>query len=73
MSCGAESSSGCQNYVSIGPTVPKGVEWYLYLACCGAVLGPWKCWGMRKWNRPRACKRQLCSKVCWSWAGLGSL
>ena len=35
---GFESSSGHQN-VSIGPTMPKGMEWYLYLACCGAVLG----------------------------------
>jgi hypothetical protein len=22
----------------------------LYPACCGAVLGPWTCWGKRKWN-----------------------
>ena len=34
--------------VSIGPTVSKGVKWYLfYRACGGAVLGPWTCWGTR--------------------------
>jgi hypothetical protein len=37
MSCGVESSSGHQNYVSIGPTVRKGIEWYLYPACIGSL------------------------------------
>jgi len=35
---GFESSSGRQNKVSIGPTVPTDFEWYLYRACCGTVL-----------------------------------
>jgi hypothetical protein len=38
--------SGRQN-VSFGPTVPKGVEWHFYLACSGAILGPWTCWNTR--------------------------
>jgi len=43
----------------------------LYLACSGAVLGPWTCWGTREWDCQRACKRWLRCKVCWTWAGLG--
>jgi hypothetical protein len=34
--------------VSIRTTLPKGVEWYLYPAHCGNVLGLWTCWGTRK-------------------------
>ena len=34
--------------------MPKGVEWYLYPARCGSVLGPWACRGTRKWNRQQA-------------------
>jgi len=70
---GFESSPGCQNNVSIGPTVPKDIEWYQYPACSGAVLGPWTCWSMRKWDHRRARKRRLFPKVSWTWAGLGSL
>jgi len=29
-------------------TVPQGIERYLYLAHCGAVLGPWPCQSARK-------------------------
>ena len=43
----------------------------LYPACGGGVLGPWTCWGTREWDCQQACKRRLCSKVCWTWAGLG--
>jgi len=46
----APKTSGHQN-VSIGTTVPKGVEWYLHPAFCGALLGPWTCWGTRTRNR----------------------
>jgi hypothetical protein len=28
-------------------TVPAGVEWYLYLTGCGAIVGPWACRGER--------------------------
>jgi len=69
---GSESSTGCQN-ISTGSTVPKGVEWYLHPAFCGAVLGPWTCWGMRKRNHRQACKRPFCSEVWWTWAGFGYL
>jgi len=37
---GSESTSGCQNNISLGTTMP-GVEQYLYLEHCGAELGPW--------------------------------
>jgi len=47
--------------------------WYLYLARCGAILGPWTCWDTRKWNRRQARKRRFSSKVCWNWAFLGGL
>jgi hypothetical protein len=40
----------------------QGVEWYLYPACGGAVLGPGTCWGTRKWDCRQARKRRLCSK-----------
>jgi hypothetical protein len=45
----------------------------IYPACCGAVLGPWTCWGNRQWNHRWACKGQLCYRVCRTWASLGSL
>ena len=67
---GFESSSGCQNNVSISTQVPKGVEWYLYPARSGTLLGPWTCWGTRRRNRRQACKRRFCSEVCWIWAVL---
>jgi len=37
-----------QNNVCIGTTMPKGAEWYLYLAHCEAVLGTWtyRPWGL---------------------------
>jgi len=54
---GFESSSGCWN-ISIGPTAPKGVEWYHYPASSGAVLVPWTHWGTRKQNHQQVCKRQ---------------
>jgi hypothetical protein len=37
---GTESASDRQNDVSFGPSVPEGVEWHLYPACGGALLGP---------------------------------
>ena len=43
----------------------------LYPACGGAELGPWTCRGTREWDCWRAHKRRLCSKVCWTWTGLG--
>lgn len=66
----SECHSGCQN-ISNGTTVPKGFEWYLYQAYSGAELGPWTCWGTRKWNHRQGCKRWLCLIVCWTWAVLG--
>jgi hypothetical protein len=36
--------------ISIGVSSPKGVEWYLCLPHCGAVLGPQTCWSTRKWT-----------------------
>jgi len=47
VSVGLESSWGRQNNISIGLTVPKGIERYLCPACGGAVLGPWTCRGTR--------------------------
>jgi len=35
-----ESSSGCQNNVPIGTTMPTGVERHSHLAFCGTFLGP---------------------------------
>ena len=57
----SESPSDC--HVSIGTTMSKGVA-YLYPAHCGAVLGPWTCWGTRIWNRQQGHKRRFCAKAC---------
>jgi len=70
---GSESSLGCQNNFSIGTKVPKGIEWCLYPAHCGATLGPWTWWCTRKWSCQQACKRHFCSKVCGTSAILGGL
>ena len=51
--------------------MPQAVEWYLYLAHSGTVLGPWTSCGMRKWNHWQAYKRRFCSEVCRTWAVLG--
>ena len=67
---GSESSSGCQNNVSSSTQVPKGIEWYLYPARSGTVLGPWTRWGTRRRNCRQACKRRFCSEVYWIWAVL---
>jgi len=64
-------STGCQNNISLGTTVPEGVEWYLYPTSCGAKLGPWACRIARKWNRRHARKGRFCSTVCWTRAFLG--
>jgi hypothetical protein len=44
---GAEIASGHQNNIFVGTAVPEGAERHLYLACCGALLGPWACQGTR--------------------------
>jgi len=65
-----ENASGCQN-VSFGMKVPDGNEQYLYLTRCGALLGPWTCRNVRKWNCRQAHKGRFCSTVCWIWSFLG--
>ena len=52
-------------------TVAKGIEWYLYPAHGGTVMGPWPCWATRKWNSQQAHKGLFFSKVCTTWAILG--
>ena len=59
--------------VSIGTTVQKGIEWYVYPAHCGAVLGPWTWWVMRKWNHRQALMGWFCSEICKTWAVPGGL
>jgi len=60
-------------WTPFGSTVPKGIEWYLCLACIGAILGPWTWRSTRKWDRWRARKGRLGSEVPWTRAGSGSL
>jgi hypothetical protein len=55
----------------IGTSVPADVEWHLFPACSGAILGPWVCRSERKRNRWRDGKGWFCSAVCWAWVCLG--
>jgi hypothetical protein len=42
-------------------------RWNLYPTHRGAVLGPWRCQGKRKWNGWQARKRRFYSEVYWTW------
>ena len=68
MCCKVNFTVKARNNISIGTTVKNSIEWYLYHAHCGTILGPWTWWGTRKWNCRWAHTGWFCSEVYRIWA-----